>query len=264
MQQELIISQLWIYPVKSLGGIPLRTTTILPKGPQHDRRWMLIDADNICMTQRVYPRMALFKLSAGADGFFIQYDEELMQLPFQSLPAPIPAKIWNDDVGVYEVSREHSEWFSTILGVRCRLVAFPENNPRPVESGNGKNGHHVSLADAYPLLVIGQRSLDDLNSRMENPLPVNRFRPNIVFTGGEAYEEDHWHNFRIGSTRFTGVKPCARCVLTTVNQDTGVKGREPLVTLSTYRREGNNIFFGQNCLALNKGEISIGERIILE
>ena len=120
------------------------------------------------------------------------------------------------------------------------------------------------LPMAYPVLIIGQSSLDDLNQRMKEPLPMNRFRPNIVFTGGEPYEEDGWKNFRIGQNRFVGVKPCSRCVLTTVNQDTGKKGIEPLATLSTYRMRNNKVYFGQNLIPLDHNEIAEGDEIVLE
>jgi uncharacterized protein YcbX len=133
-----------------------------------------------------------------------------------------------------------------------------------VEENYARNNDHVSLADAYPLLIIGQSSLDDLNGRMKSPLPMNRFRPNIVFTGGKAFEEDEWSNFQIGNARFAAVKPCSRCVLTTVDQETGVKGPEPLVTLATYRKKENHIYFGQNLLVLEPGRISLGDQIIME
>ncbi len=259
-----IVSEIWIYPVKSLGGIRLSSSKVLPKGLEHDRRWMLIDEENKFMTQRVYPQMALFKLSCDQGSFMIRYREESMNLSIVSEGNSIKAIVWDDTVEVYEVSKEHNNWFSKILGMNCRLVSFPENNTRPVDPRYSINNDQVSLADGYPLLVIGQASLDDLNGRMKSPLPMNRFRPNIVFTGGEPYEEDRWRNFRIGLNRFTGIKPCSRCVLTTVNQDTGVKGMEPLVTLATYRKRDNKIYFGQNLIPIDHHKISEGDEIVLE
>jgi uncharacterized protein len=260
-----IVSAIWIYPVKSLGGIQLSTVNVLAKGLDHDRRWMLINEQNKCMTQRDYPAMALFKLFFDGPGLVIRYEDQSMDLPFTYEKDPFPATIWNDQVSVYEVSRQHSEWFSLRLGVKCRLVAFPDENPRPVDPLYSIHNDHVSLADGYPLLIIGQRSLDDLNDRLEIPLPMNRFRPNIVFTGGKPYEEDTWKNFRIGQSRFAGVKLCARCVLTSVDQDKGIKtGVEPMATLATYRKEGNNVYFGQNLLVLDAYEVAVGDEIILE
>jgi uncharacterized protein len=261
-----IVSEIWIYPVKSLGGIRLSSAKVLPKGLDHDRRWMLIDASNVAMTQRVYPSMALFKLMFNNDHLLISHSGEEVTLPFAAGGETLQAMVWNDTVTVQEVSPEHSAWFSERLGISCRLVFFPEPNWRPVEKPYSFSDEDVvSLADAYPLLVIGQASLDDLNSRLREPLPMNRFRPNIVFTGGEPYEEDNWGQFRIGESRFAAVKPCSRCVLTTVDQDSGTKdGAEPLATLATYRKRGNNVYFGQNLLVLNDSEIATGDEIILE
>lgn len=256
-----IVTEIWIYPVKSLGGIRLTSSKVLPKGLEHDRRWMLIDEENRCMTQRVYPQMALFKLSYDQGNFMIRHQEESMNLPFKSGDNSIDAIVWDDPVGVYEVSKQHSSWLSKLLGMNCRLVSFPENNPRPVNPVYAINNDHVSLADGYPLLIIGQSSLDDLNRRMKEPLTMNRFRPNIVFMGGEPYEEDGWNNFRIGQNRFAGIKPCSRCVLTTVDQDTGIKGSEPLVTLATYRNHDNKIYFGQNLIPIDHNEIGEGDEI---
>ena len=260
----LLLTEIWIYPVKSLGGIQLLSAKVLPKGLEHDRRWMLIDANNQCMTQRVFPVMALFKLSLDSGRFSIRYKDQVKELPFSYENTQITATIWKNTVVVYEVSRLHSEWFSEILGIDCRLVSFPEENTRPVDPLFSIHDEQVSLADGYPLLIIGQSSLDDLNRRLPEPLPMNRFRPNLVFEGGEPNEEDNWKKFRVGQNRFAAVKPCARCVLTTVDQETAIKGKEPLAILSTYRKIDYNVYFGQNLLALDHLEISTGDEIVLE
>jgi uncharacterized protein YcbX len=165
---------------------------------------------------------------------------------------------------VHEVSRIHSEWFSKNIGMRVRLVAFPEGNERPVDKRYAVGNDQVSLADAYPLLLIGQSSLDDLNQRLNSPVPMNRFRPSVVFTGGEPFEEDEWGKFTLGNLNFAGVKPCKRCILITIDQDTGVKGAEPLATLSKYRKKDNGVYFGQNVIPTELGKISIGDEIILK
>jgi uncharacterized protein YcbX len=249
------VTEIWIYPVKSLGGIRLASAKVLPKGLKHDRRWMLIDNENKFMTQRVYPEMALFKLSFVSGSFMIRYKDQSIDLPFSHDKEPISAVVWDDTVKVLELSKEHSDWFSATLGIKCRLVSFPEDKPRPVDPLYSVSNDHVSLADAYPLLIIGEQSLNDLNQRLEESVPMNRFRPNIVFSGGEAYEEDSWKNFRINQNS---------CVLTTVNQDTGKKGTEPLATLSTYRKQNNKVYFGQNLLAIDYNEIAEGDQIVLE
>jgi hypothetical protein len=269
----LQLSEIWIYPVKSLGGIRVKSARVFEKGLEYDRRWMLIDRDNDFMTQRIYPKMALFKLQIqsrwtrwlGRSGFKITHGNDSINLCFNhsSITKPIRAVIWDDEVEVYEVNKDYSSWFSRRLGIECKLVSFPENNARPVDQHYQINRENVSLADAYPLLMIGEQSLADLNTRLADPVPMNRFRPNLVVSGSQAYEEDGWGNFSVGKNKFAAVKPCARCVLTTVNQDTGEKGMEPLATLSKYRKKDNKVLFGQNLIAIDHDEIHEGDEIIL-
>ena len=262
-----ILTEIWIYPVKSLGGIRMRSARVMEKGLQFDRRWMLVDGNNIFMTQRAFPKMALIKLQhvhTPSEGFNVSNRENSIFLPHETSGTIVKTRVWEDDVTTQEVSADHSQWFSEQLGVTCKLVAFEEKSPRPVDARFAINLEQVSLADAYPLLIIGRASLDDLNGRLKNPVPMNRFRPNLIFTGGEAYEEDGWNKFTVGKNRFAGVKPCSRCVTTTINQETGEKGIEPLATLSTYRKKENKVYFGQNVLAIDKNEIHEGDEIIVD
>jgi len=262
---KLTLSEIWIYPIKSLGGIRLKSSKVLPKGLLYDRRWMLIDDEGCFITQRVHPAMAFFKLSLSGDHITIAYKDEYKYLSAQAAVSSIPvtATIWDDTVEVFEVLGDYSQWFSQRLGINCRLVYFPEVNQRPIDEKYRLKNDQVSLADGYPFLIIGQSSLDDLNSRLVNPLPMNRFRPNFVFTGGVPFEEDDWRSFTIGNSRFAGVKPCSRCVLTTVNQETAERGSEPISTLATYRKSNNKIYFGQNLLVLECNEIYEGDSIEL-
>ena len=260
------LSEIWIYPIKSLGGIRLHQARVMPKGLQYDRRWMLIDEEGNFITQRVHSQMALFKLSYAKEFFTINFGNDLIHLPVDAPvdePA-IQAVIWDDIVEVFEVSGEYSRWFSQRLGMNCRLVFFPEPKKRLVDINYNPNNDHVSLADGYPFLIIGQSSLDDLNNRLKDIVPMNRFRPNFVFTGGVPFEEDNWQIFKIGKNRFAGVKPCDRCVLTTVDQETAVKGIEPLATLATFRKVNHKINFGQNLIALDCHDIYEGDEIQLQ
>lgn len=258
------ISEIWIYPIKSMGGIQLTKSKVMEKGLEYDRRLMLVDESGKFMTQRTTPEMALFKLSM-VDGFIIvQYkiNPDSLRVPFGSYqPTPTRVSIWDDSVEANEVSPESSKWFSDKLNRKCKLVFFPEGNKRPVDSNYASGNEQVSLADGYPYLIIGQATLEELNSRLKEPIPINRFRPNFVFTGSKAYEEDSWKNFSIGTNRFTGVKNCSRCVLITVDQETGKKGVEPLQTLSTYRKRGSNVYLGQNLLAVDHEQVAVGDVI---
>jgi uncharacterized protein YcbX len=262
MQKQL--SEIWIYPVKSLAGIRLQQAVVLEKGLEHDRRFMLIDTDNRFITQREHPELALFDTAITNGQLHIRHRtyNQAIDLALQPSPnKPFTATIWNDSVTVSEVDVQVSTWFSDLLNLPCRLVFFPEESPRPVDIHYALASEQVSLADGYPFLIIGQASLNDLNTRLPEPVAINRFRPNFVFTGGEPYEEDDWKNFTIGDVNFMGMKNCSRCVLTTVDPATGIKGAEPLQTLSSYRKKNGKVYFGQNVVAVNRGIINVGDRI---
>ena len=262
MQKRL--SEIWVYPVKSLAGVRVQQAMVLEKGLTHDRRFMLVDTANRFITQREHPELALFTTAIVNDQIHIIHckTKQIITLYLQPQPtSEFAATIWNDTVTVTEVDTAVSKWFSEHLKFACRLVYFPEKNTRPVDGAYALNNEQVSLADGYPFLIIGQASLNDLNSRLPEPVEMRRFRPNFVFTGGEPYEEDAWGKFSIGAVHFAGVKNCARCVLTTVDPATGVKGDEPLRTLSQYRKKNGKVFFGQNIVAVNRGIVNIGDII---
>ena len=263
---ELKLTQIWIYPIKSLGGISLSAAAVMEKGLEYDRRLMLVDETGTAMTQRVFPKMALFKSSIDKGLLTITHHQHSMKLDLKKPPLsnPTTVNIWDDTVSAFDLEGSYNQWFSELLESPCRLVYFPEENSRPVDPRYEVNHEQVSLADAYPFLIIGQSTLDDLNSRLTESVPMNRFRPNFVFAGGEPFEEDSWRNFSIGSTRFVGVKMCARCQLPTVNQDTGERGHEPLKTLSTYRKRENKVYFGQNLVALDYNPVRVGDTITIQ
>ncbi|MBW8685578.1 MOSC domain-containing protein [Chitinophaga rhizophila] len=256
----LQVSQLFIYPVKSLGGIALDKADITDRGFLYDRRWMLIDDNNRFLTQREHYIMALFKLQLQPDGIAVRFKDATFTIPFEpQTNISEQVVIWNDTCTAIIVSEAANQWFSERMQLPCRLVYMPDNAHRQVETDYAQNGEIVSFADAYPFLLIGQASLDELNSRLEQPVPINRFRPNIVFTGGSPYQEDEMHQFTIGNVTFYGVKPCGRCVMTTVDQQTASKGQEPLRTLAGYRTSNKKVLFGQNLLHNGQGVIHTGD-----
>jgi uncharacterized protein YcbX len=263
---DLRLNEIWIYPIKSLGGIRLKKARVLPKGLELDRRWMLVNENGKFMSQRFIPQLALFRLTIENESLTIEHEKSLathrIAIGVQQ-PNPETTSIWDDVVQTHEVRPETSAWFSDQLKLKCKLVFFPEKNSRPVDKDYAVNNEHVSLADGYPFLIIGQASLDDLNSRLKAPITIHRFRPNFVFTGGQPYEEDSWRQFTIGSNQFIGVKNCKRCVLTTVNPDTGETGEEPLRTLSMYRKRDSKVYFGQNAVACQIGHVQLGDKISL-
>lgn len=261
----LTLSDIYVYPIKSLSGIRLNSALVEERGLQYDRRWMLTDSNGSFLTQRTFPEMAFLNVVLGKDGLEITHKRQ----PFPPLLVPyevpgtpaVDVTVWDDTCKALPVSRKADEWLSQALGRLCRLVYMPNNSIRRVDERYVPEPLNTSFSDGYPLLIIGQASLDQLNSRMGEALPMHRFRPNLVFTGGEPHAEDLWREFRVGDVNFRGVKLCARCVFTTIDQETGEKGPEPLRTLATYRKQGHKILFGQNLVALSGGEIRVGDRI---
>lgn len=267
MISNMTIQDILIYPIKSLGGVRLEEAWVEEKGFQYDRRWMLVKEDGTFISQREFPQLALFQIAMAHDSLLV-FDKRdrssQIRIPFkQVLDEKIKVSIWDDQVIAVRVGSEFDQWFSKKLSTKVLLVKMPEKTLRKVDPKYAKNGETVSFADGMPYLIIGQSSLDDLNSRLENPVPMNRFRPNIVFSGGKAFDEDKMNSIRIGDLDFSIIKPCARCVLTTVDQDSGKKGKEPLKTLSSYRTNNNKVLFGQNMVAMNKGKINVGDPLIV-
>lgn len=262
----LTLSEINIYPIKSLSGISLHSSEVEERGLKYDRRWVLADESNTFFTQRDFPEMALIKVEIENSGLKLQHKTkniEPLEIPFDFEHSKSKkVVIWNDTVPGELYNKQIDEWFSEIIGIKCHLVKMPESTERVVDEKYAKD-KIVSFADGYPFLIIGQSSLDDLNSRMEKPLPMNRFRTNFVFTGGKPFEEDDWKKIKIGAVQFEAVKPCARCVITTTDQETAERAPEPLLTLSKFRKVGNEVMFGMNVVCHTTGFINVGDQIEL-
>lgn len=274
----MILSEINIYPIKSLRGITLQSAEIEDRGLKNDRRWMLVDENERFVTQRVLPKMALIdvaideeSLTVSCDGFGSQtidlVPRDAVSLPVTVFSSTVSAEIYGGAV---------NEWFSDVLGQRLRLVRMPQTSRREASKEfRLRDSDIVSFADGWPFLLIGQASLDDLNERIPEkadegvrvPFPMKRFRPNFVVQGSEPYEEDLWKEFRIGANRFYGVKLKGRCVVTTIDPATGkIAGKDPLLTLSKYRggvlNGSRGAFFGQNLIAeAETGTVSVGDRV---
>lgn len=259
------ISNIFIYPIKSLGGIEVFLAKLTDRGLQYDRRFMLVDGSNHFLTQRQHPQMCLLQTAIEDNQLVIYHKNDSVDKIVVSLqPAPgatIKVQVWEDECEAQVVSAAADEWFCDKLSIHCRLVYMPDETRRKVDGQFALKDQLSSFADAYPLLMIGQPSLDDLNKRLPEPLTVSRFRPNIVFTGGQPYDEDTMEQARIKKIDLYGVKLCSRCVLTTIDQSTAVKSKEPLKTLSGYRMKNNKIYFGQNMLHSQKGLITVGDEM---
>jgi uncharacterized protein YcbX len=265
----MYLSEINIYPIKSLGGVSLKTSVVEERGLQFDRRWMLVDEKKEFLTQREFPVMATIGVKINAAGLLVSHKENRKQIAYQPYTEEtISVKIFSSRCRARIYESETNEWFSHILQTDCRLVLMPEETCRRVNYFYAVHpNNHVSFADGYPFLLIGENSLKDLNSRLENPVLMNRFRTNFVIKDSAAFAEDGWEKIRIGNTLFHLVKPCGRCVITTIEQRTGVSGgKEPLKTLASYRIPKRSIkkkiLFGQNLIAENAGSVlKIGDKV---
>lgn len=259
------LTDIYIYPIKSFGGIRIDESLVLKPGLEHDRRWMLVDPEGNFLSQRTLPKMALLSVECENGGFRIKdklQPEDSFRLPFNQKFASLKkVRIWDDVVNAFSVDPAISNWIQQKLNTPCELVHMPASVSRPVDAKYASSDESVSFADAMPYLLISQASLDDLNNKLTTPVPMDRFRPNLVISGTDPFEEDQWEVIRIGSVRFKITKPCSRCVMTTVAQETGKPGKEPLATLATFRKNGNKIFFGQNMIPLDEGLIRKGDTV---
>ncbi len=264
------LTAIHIFPVKSLGGFTLAEAAVTPRGLAHDRRFLVIDGNGHFVTQREVPKMAtVWTEIAGDTVVFSAADMEDLAVPAE--PAEVPSRlvrIWSSDVLAHAVSPEADAWLSRYLGFNAQLVFMPASSSRKIDPAFAKNGEIVSFADGYPLLIVAESSLSDLNDRITRnggaPVPMSRFRPNLVIRGCDAYAEDQPGEIRVGDALFRAVKPCSRCQVTTTDQASGeVRGPEPLRTLATYRDSPNGVRFGMNLIPLNDATVRVGDRVTL-
>jgi uncharacterized protein YcbX len=264
--KSLLISELLIYPVKSLGGIRMESCRVTERGFEHDRRWMLVDAKNRFITQREFPELVFFRTAILGNNICItdKRDNCSINIPLVTNGGEtIVVDIWDDRCEAICMDQPISDWFSERLLQSVRMVYMPDQSRRPVDPAFAENGELTSFSDGYPVLIIGEASLQDLNRRLETPITMDRFRPNIVFKGELPFEEDGFLEIFSGDVQFRAVKPCARCILTTTDQESGLRSPEPLKTLSVYRKLNNKIYFGQNLLVLKTGSIQVGDKLTI-
>lgn len=264
-----------VYPVKSAAGCAPDGVRVEPWGPAGDRRWMLVDPAGKVVTQRPQPSLALARAEPLPDGG-IRLTAPGCEPLTVAVPEPVGTagvQVWRDKVEAVEADAGAHAWFSTYLGTDVRLVHLDDPaRRRPVSSSYAKPGETVSFADGYPLLVTTLSSLDALNSLIaqgdhadEGPLPMSRFRPNLVVDGTAPWAEDDWVRIAVGDVTFRVTEPCARCVVTTTDQRTAERGKEPLRTLARHRRSGDKLLFGQNLVPEGTGTLHVGDPVrILE
>lgn len=266
---DVNVSALWIYPIKSCRGVAVEQFTLDDRGPHNDRRWMLVDVDGRFLSQREVPRLALVDVAIdGARVTVAAPGRSELSFAAEDFTVPLDCRVWQDSVELLHGSHAADQWFSAFLGLTCRLVHMPPATRRPVDSRYSETPRVVSLADAFPMLLIGAGSLQLLNEKLiargEGPVPMLRFRPNVVVAGTAPHQEDEWKRIRLGDVACSVVKPCARCVTTTVEIETGIAGLEPLRTLATYRKQGSKVLFGQNVVHASAGVIHVGAAVSVD
>lgn len=259
--RDLRLTSLHVYPIKSTAGLAPAAWEVDGFGLRYDRRWMVVDSAGEMISQRTHPRLALVRPAIG-DGTLRVETGGMPALELPLAPASavaMPVTVWDDTcTGVWTGERA-ARWFSDVLETDCSLVFMPDTTLRPANTTYAPPGHRVSFADAFPFLLISEASLADLNGRLPTPLPMNRFRPNLVIAGAPPFGEDAMTTFRIGAVGFQVVKPCDRCVVTTTDQATLERGPEPLRTLATYRRVDGKVYFGQNVVHDGVGRLAVGD-----
>lgn len=261
------LSQIYIYPVKSLSGIAVSQWPVDKNGLQYDRKWMLIDEQNQFLSQRRLARMALIKTR-------IQHDKLILSAPGQqdiSLDLhptdgeAITVSIWHDQCLARTVGSEVDDWLSRFLQTECRLVYFPDDQQRIVDQRFAHPADQTAFSDGFPFLIVSENSLNALNQALETPVSMQCFRPNLVISDCASYAEDSWRQLKINDIDFRLPKPCSRCAVPGIDPETAISSKEPLTTLSRLRKWENKIYFGQNALHDNTGTLTIGDLVqILE
>jgi uncharacterized protein len=262
---RLQISALIVYPLKSAAGISVSRWQVDTFGLQHDRRWMVVDSRGALVTQRTHPRLALVRPTIREAGLTLHAPgAPPLELELEPRgPVTVQATVWDDTCEALWLGPHPARWLTDVLGSPCEMVYMPESTVRPADPAYAPDGVRVSFADAFPFLVISEASLADLNYRMGRPLPMNRFRPNLVIRGGDPYLEDGIEAFTVEGITFRMVKPCGRCAVTTTDQETTERGAEPLRTLATYRKVGGLVVFGQNAVHVGTGSLTVGAPLLV-
>lgn len=259
------VSALFIYPVKGCRGIALERAELEARGLRRDRRWLIVDAQRKFVTQRDEPHLALVDVAVDEPASALTLSAPgpgALRLPLALRDGGrVRVQIWRDEVEALDGGAEAAQWASALLGAPASMVHMPEATVRPVRPDFARDGDHVSFADAFPVLVATTASLVDLNARLDRPLPMNRFRPNVVVDGCAAWEEDAWVRARLGPVPVRLPKGCDRCVVTTIDQRTAERGVEPLRKLATFRKREGKVYFGVNAIPDAGGTIAVGDPV---
>ncbi|MCK5664372.1 MAG: MOSC N-terminal beta barrel domain-containing protein [Thiotrichaceae bacterium] len=261
-----VIHSLHIYPIKSCQGIDLNSIELTDTGFKYDRHWMLVDKQGDFLSQRKFPAMAKIKTALTEKSLVVSTEGVLstLEIPLQSNSSDkTRVKIWNDQCSATIVSSQASLWFSELLGVPCDLVFLADTEHRLVDPDYAKDKQRVGFADGFPLLILSRASADLLSNKLDEDIDINRFRANIIIDGCDAHEEDLWSKISVNNIDILLAKPCSRCVIPSINQQSAEKHSTLLKTLASYRRTEGKVFVGQNGLHQSNGTVSVGTPVLV-
>lgn len=264
MTKQISVTQLYIYPVKSFAGIELEKSDVDGMGLKFDRRWMVVSPEGKFITQRTVPKMSLINTDINNGQLVLTIAGKTPHIvPLISDESEkMDVSIWKDNIRVTKIGNDTDKWISEVLGIDCHLVFIEEEVIRQCDLAFSEEGEKTGFADGFPILIVSEESLKDLNKRLKSPVDMRRFRPNIVISGVEAFAEDNLSDFLINNINMKAVKKCSRCPMPMVDPDVGERtSQEPIATLSTYRKWENKIFFGMNVIHKSEGIISVGDSL---
>jgi len=259
------LSQIHLYPVKSLAGFQVESWPVDKTGLRYDRKWMLIDRNGLFLSQRRLPKMALIKTAiAGEQLIFSTAGMADITVSLHSEAGEeVKVSIWHDNCSAKTSDVAVDDWFSRALDHPCRLVYHPDEEVRKVDPDYAFESDETAFSDGFPFLIVSEASLQALNDAMQLELEMIRFRPNLVIADCDSYAEDRWRQISIDGIGFRLPKPCSRCSVPTIDPETALSGKEPLTTLARLRQWQNKVYFGQNALHDNQGVLSVGSSVIV-
>ena len=258
------VSKLFYYPIKSLPGIACEQLSINAWGPLRDRRLMLVDEQGKFITQRQCRIMALMSLNDDLEYLTLAYQAETFTLPwpdFSQVTATQQVQVWEDEVSGQKIGGEINDWLSRVLQRRVNLVYMADDTHRQVDLVYASQGTRTGFADGFPFLIVCQESVTSLQQELTFTLDVKRFRPNIVLSGSDAFSEDKWRTISINNIEFNLVKPCSRCVIPSIDLTTGLMQKEVMQVMVAHRKQGEQIYLGQNAVHKGQGKIEVGQPV---
>jgi uncharacterized protein YcbX len=260
----ITLAELNCYPVKSCRGFDAARMALDARGLNYDRLWMVVGPSGDFLSQRRHARMALVRtaIDDASELVLSAPGRPDLRIPLEVARAELrTVQCWGYDCLALDEGPESAEWLSDFLATPARLVRMVDDFERIVDARFAPDKAVTAFSDGFPLLLVSEASLEELNRRLDEPLPMNRFRPNLVVKGCEPFAEDGWKRLRIAGIELEVCKPCSRCVVTTIDQATGERGPEPLRTLAAFRRKGNKVLFGQNLVHRGQGPLAVGDGV---